>query len=139
METLHSQSTRDPPHTPTRRVKHAGSTPSHFSDDSEIPSEPNPRILITTDYDELLGPLKALICAFSFSPLSRRSFLDHLYCVLMGVHLMGMHLISVHLTGVHLTGINPIGIHLLQACISRRHVSQRPASCRGVCFTGLAS
>jgi hypothetical protein len=57
METLHSQSTRDPPHAPARRVLPVGPTPPYYFDDYEDPPELNPRILTTTDYDELLGPL----------------------------------------------------------------------------------
>jgi hypothetical protein len=38
-------------------VKRVGLTPSYYFDDSEDPPELNPRILTTTDYDELLRPL----------------------------------------------------------------------------------
>jgi hypothetical protein len=57
METLRSQSTRDPPHARARRVLPIGPTPPYYFDDYEDLPELNPRTLTTTDYDKLLGPL----------------------------------------------------------------------------------
>jgi hypothetical protein len=52
-----AQSTRDPPHALARRVLRVGPTSSCYFNYSEDPPKLNPRILTTTDYDELLRPL----------------------------------------------------------------------------------
>jgi hypothetical protein len=48
---------------------------------------------------------------------------------LTDLHLTGLHLTGLHLTGMHVAGVHLTGIHLLQACISRRHVPDKPSNC----------